>query len=247
MAVRATAQWSLTYGLMLLGLKQAARHGNLDAQLLVDPAYLADPYPHYERLRESYPLAEGLRASATVHHDVCTRVLRGDDFGMPRPLELLPAPARAALKLVGAPALGPLEPPSMLGVDPPEHTRYRKLVSRVFTAKAVAALRERTTLIADELLDQLDGSAAHPTDLIADYASLLPVTVISEILGVPVCMREQILRWGDGAAAALDLGLSWAQFRRTNADLIALRDWFTGHVARLRAAPGEDLLSQLVA
>jgi hypothetical protein len=83
--------------------------------------------------------------------------------------------------------------------------------------------------------------------VISCYASLLPVTVISEILGVPVSMREQILRWGDGGAAALDLGLSWTRFRRTNADLIALRDWFTGHVARLRTAPGEDLLSQLVA
>jgi len=102
----------------------------------------------------------------------------------------------------------------------------------------VAALRERTAIVADELLDQLaSGDRGEPVDLVAGYASLLPVTVISEILGVPVSMREQFLHWGDGAAASLDLGLSWSRFQRSEADLDALHEWFLGHFARLRANP----------
>jgi cytochrome P450 len=249
MTARVMARWAATHGLMRLALNRGARQGNLDARLMVDPAYRADPFPYYEQLRETYPLVKGGLAWASVHHDVCTEVLRSEDFGVARPDLILPPPARAVLKVIGTrTSAGPIDPPSMLAVDPPDHTRYRKLVSRVFTAKAVAGLRERTAIVADELLDELaSGDRGEPVDLVAGYASLLPVTVISEILGVPVTMREQFLQWGDGAAASLDLGLPWSHFQRSEADLDALHEWFLGHFARLRATPGEDILSQLVA
>jgi cytochrome P450 len=249
MSVRLMGAWAITHGLLRLALYRGARRGNLDARLMVDPAVLADPFPAYERLRESYPLVRGQLSWASVHHDVCTTVLRGEDFGVARPDLLLPPPVHALLEILGnRDAPDPIDPPSMLAVDPPDHTRYRKLVSRVFTARAVVALRERTTQIADDLLDQLAAAQpGEPVDLVARYASLLPVTVISEILGVPVDMRERFLAWGDGAAASLDIGLSWSRFRRSEADLAALHTWFQGHFARLRAHPGEDLLSQLVA
>jgi len=130
-----------------------------------------------------------------------------DDFGVTHPTQVVPAPARAALALAGPPRNpGPIEPPSMLAVDAPDHPRYRKLVSRAFTARRVAALRERTTEVAQELLDDMDRAArdgdGHSVDLVAHYASLLPVTVISEMLGVPTSMREQFLSWGDGAATS---------------------------------------------
>ena len=106
--------------------------------------------------------------------------------------------------------LNPAEPPSMLAVDPPDHTRYRTLVTRAFSARAVAALRGRVEEIAEELLDAMATRAASTgsVDLVADYASLLPATVIAEMLGAPVAMREQFLQWGAGAAIALDPGLT---------------------------------------
>jgi cytochrome P450 len=249
MPVRLMGAWAITHGLLRLALYRGARRGNLDARLMVDPVVLADPFPVYERLRASYPLVRGQLSWASVHHDVCTTVLRGEDFGVPRPDLLLPRPVHALHRVLGTrDVAGPIDPPSMLAVDPPDHTRYRKLVSRVFTARAVAALRERTTQIADELLDQLAaGGRDEPVDLVARYASLLPVTVISEILGVPVKMRERFLDWGDGAAASLDIGLSWSRFQRSEADINALHAWLQGHLGRLRAHPGDDLLSQLVA
>ena len=208
-----TLRWGATHGLMRAAIRRQVRAGNPDARLLLDPVMQADPFPHYETLRSSYPFAPGAFARLTVHHDVSTAVLRSDDFGVTHPTQVVPAPARAALALAGPPRNpGPIEPPSMLAVDAPDHPRYRKLVSRAFTARRVAALRERTTEVAQELLDDMDRAArdgdGHTVDLVAHYASLLPVTVISEMLGVPTSMREQFLSWGDGAATSLDMGLT---------------------------------------
>src|SRR6478609_11971748 len=139
---------------------------------------------------------------------------------------------------------GPLTPPSLLVTEPPDHTRYRKLVSRVFSVRAVERLRGRTQQIATELLDQIDPTG--PVDLVATYCSLLPVTVIAEILGVPERDREKVLRFGAAAAPSLDLGLSWREFRRVEAALREFDHWLGHHLDSLRRKPGDDLLSQLV-
>jgi len=78
------------------------------------------------------------------------------------------------------------------------------------------------------------------------YASLLPVTVISEMLGVPVAMREQFLAWGDAATPSLDIGVDWPTHRSVERNLAELDAWFRGHLQDLRRSPGEDLLSSLV-
>ncbi|WP_240619646.1 cytochrome P450 [Blastococcus sp. TF02-8] len=250
MTVRSAIRWAATHGAMRLAIRARARQGNPDAEVLADPAVREDPYEHYERLRTAAPFAGGAFARVSVHHDVCTDVLRSDDFGVigGARADGLPPVLRTALRVAGPrPSIGPIDPPSMLAVDPPEHTRYRRLVSRAFTARAVAHLRERTAQIAAELLDDLESDAAsgQPVDLVARYASLLPVTVISEMLGVPVSMREQFLAWGDGATPSLDMGLPWSTHRSVERNLAELDAWFRGHLRRLRQEPGEDLLSQL--
>ena len=141
--------------------------------------------------------------------------------------------------------LGPLNPPSLLVTEPPDHTRYRKLVSRVFSVRAVERLRGRTQQIATDLLDRIDPT--RQVDLVATYCSLLPVTVIAEILGVPEPDREKVLRFGAAAAPSLDLGLSWREFRRVESALREFDDWLGHHLDSLRRQPGDDLLSQLVA
>jgi cytochrome P450 len=129
--------------------------------------------------------------------------------------------------------------------EPPDHTRYRKLVSRVFTARAVESLRGRTQQIATELLDQIDPRS--PVDLVEAYCNLLPVTVIAEILGVPERDRDKVLRMGAAAAPSLDLGLSWTTFRHVESALREFDVWLRQHLEGLRRHPGNDLLSQLVA
>jgi cytochrome P450 len=250
--VRSAVRWAATHGAMRVAIRARARAGNPDARVMVDPALRADPYACYERLRTAAPFADGALARVSVHHDVCTDVLRSEDFGQigAHRTDRLPAALRLALWLAGdRPGVSPIDPPSMVAVDPPEHTRYRRLVSRAFSARAVAALRERTRQIADELLDDLEReAAAHggQVDLAARYASLLPVTVISEMLGVPVARREQFLAWGDRAAPVLDLGLDWATHRDVEHALAELDTWWREHLRRLRRDPGPDLLSSLV-
>ncbi|GAA4922332.1 hypothetical protein EV188_103590 [Actinomycetospora succinea] len=250
-SVGTTLRWGATHGLMRAAIRRQVRASNPDARLLLDPAMQADPFPHYETLRASYPFAPGAFARLTVHHDVATAVLRSDDFGVTHPTEVVPAPAKAALALAGPPRNpGPIEPPSMLAVDAPDHARYRKLVSRAFTAKRVAALRERTGEVAQDLLDEMDRAARQRGDLTVDlverYASLLPVTVISEMLGVPTSMRDQFLAWGDGAATSLDMGLTRGAHASMERNLAALNDWMREHLRRLRREPGDDLLSSIV-
>ncbi|MGY1679300.1 cytochrome P450 [Geodermatophilus sp. SYSU D01176] len=248
---RSAVRWATTHGAMRVAIRARARAGNPDARVMTDPALRADPYPHYERLRTAAPFTDGALARISVHHDVCTDVLRSEDFGQigAYRTERLPAALRLALRLAGPrPGVSPIDPPSMVAVDPPDHTRYRRLVSRAFSARAVAGLRERTRQIADELLDGLEReAAAHGgrVDLVARYASLLPVTVISEVLGVPVAMREQFLAWGDRAAPVLDMGLDWSTHRDVERTLGELDAWWRGHLEQLRREPGADLLSTL--
>ncbi|HEY0126015.1 MAG TPA: cytochrome P450 [Blastococcus sp.] len=250
--VRSAVRWAATQGAMRVAIRARARAGNLDAQFLSDQALREDPYRHYERLRTTAPFVRGALARVSVHHDVCTDVLRSEDFGQigAHRTDGLPSVLRLASRLAGdRPSVSPIDPPSMVAVDPPEHTRYRRLVSRAFSARAVAGLRERTRQIADELLDGLEReAAAHggQADLVARYASLLPVTVISEMLGVPRAMRQQFLAWGDRAAPILDIGLGWSTHRDVERSLADLDAWWRRHLQQLRRNPGPDLLSSLV-
>ncbi|WP_445185830.1 cytochrome P450 [Pseudonocardia sp. Cha107L01] len=242
-----TARWALTHGLIRLVMRRETRKGNLNTRFLTDRAVQLDPYPHYEQLRTDGPFSSGLAGKLTVHHAVGTEVLRAEDFGTasfggaPRPIRrLLSASAAGAARSV-------VEPPSMLAVDPPDHSRYRKLVTRAFTAKAVKALRVRTEEVAVELLDDIDRRGVRePVDLVRLYASQLPVIVICEILGAPTSMKDEFLAWGDGAAASLDPGMSRQQYLEAQRGIDALLDWMRGHFETLRRNPGEDILSELV-
>ena len=243
--MRQLFRWGVRHGLIRWSSARGARAGEVSAALMVDPAYAQDPFPHYETIRAQGPLYNNGFALSTVSHAVTTTVLRSPDFGViggfsgnvPRWLLLAQAAG-------GRGPLGPVEPPSMLAVDQPDHTRYRKLVSRAFTARAVAALRSRTEEIADELLTGLE--RRRDVDLMTEYASLLPATVIAEMLGAPVAMSRQFLAWGAEAARSLDAGLSLSEFRRSERGLRALQRWMEGHFAHLRAHPGDDILSTLV-
>jgi cytochrome P450 len=141
--------------------------------------------------------------------------------------------------------LHPLRPPSLLAVEPPEHTRYRKTVSSVFTSRAVAALRERVEQTARTLLDQLSREPG-VVDIIERYCSQLPVAIISDILGVPERDRPHILEFGELAAPSLDFGLTWSQHVRVQRGITGFTLWLAEHLEQLRRAPGDDLMSQLI-
>lgn len=251
MALRRRIRWVARHGLVRRAVHRQMRAGDLGSQLMIDPAAREDPFPYYDRLREQGRIVSSELALITAHHEVCLAVLRSPDFGQLH-YDRLPGALRLAIKIGGRAVLGPIEPPSMLVADPPEHTRYRKLVTRAFNARAVAAMRSRVEDIAEELLDEIarstpeTGPGESTVDLVERYASLLPATVIAEMLGAPVRMRRQFLDWGAGASLSLDVGLSYRDFSRSEHDLAALHRWMLDHFAEIRRAPRDDFLSALV-
>ncbi|GAA2041240.1 cytochrome P450 [Terrabacter terrae] len=244
---RAALRWSLGHALPRTMLRRAAKQGDLHGRMFVatqsgDRAALE---PVLDQLRAHAPFYRGRFASVTADHATVRAVLSSPDAGARRlPTDGGSTFARLQVWAMQDAPLGPLTPPSLLVTEPPDHTRYRKLVSRVFTARAVERLRTRTEQIATELLDQID--PRRPVDLVEAYCSLLPVTVIAEILGVPARDREKVLRMGAAAAPSLDLGLSWTTFRHVESALREFDEWLGQHLEDLRRHPGDDLLSQLV-
>ncbi|MBB5828887.1 cytochrome P450 [Micromonospora carbonacea] len=240
-------RWVDRHGLARLGISAAARRGDAQARLFFDPAIRADPYPFYREVREAGALVRGRLMWSTTRHDAVVAVLRGEAFSSDP--GSLPAPGPlAVLRRLGRRGrpIGPADPPSMLVVDPPAHTRYRRLVAKVFTPRAIEGLRPRIERHAAALLDGLAPDAAGAVEVVGRYASLLPLTVIAEILGVPQHLRQRFLAWGEAATPTLDLGLTLREYRAAEAAIGQLNGWLRGHFARLRADPGDDLLSRLV-
>jgi cytochrome P450 len=244
---RAAVRWALGHALPRTLLHRAAKQGDLHGRMFVATQSddLAALEPVLDELRAHGAFYRGKYAAVSADN-AAVRALLSDPAVASG---LVPANGGGRLSRLQAwsmqdAPLGPLTPPSLLVTEPPDHTRYRKLVSRVFSVRAVERLRDRTQEIATGLLDQIDPSRT--TDLVARYCSLLPVTVIAEILGVPEDERERVLRFGAAAAPSLDLGLFWRDFRRVESALREFDRWLGDHLDNLRRRPGEDLLSQLL-
>jgi cytochrome P450 len=245
---RTVARWAARHALPAVLLQTSARAGDPVGRLLRDPAAREDPHPLHEELRARGPLVPSALGPVTTSHAVATEVLRSEEFGVGFDWSSAPRPLRWALDFGDEPdTTGVAEPPSMLVVDPPDHTRYRRLVGRAFTPRAVAALEPRVQQLAEELLDRLAREArGGPVDLVAGYAAPLPVLVIADLLGVPTDRMADFLRWGAAAAATLDPGLPFRRFLAGDRALRELHAFLRDHFSRLRRDPGEDLVSRLV-
>ena len=128
----------------------------------------------------------------------------------------------------------------MLNADPPVHSRLRSLVSQAFTARRVEALRPRITAIAQRLLDALPASGS--VDLLEAFAFPLPITVIAELLGVPLEDQHLFREW-----TTILLAPRGNQLEPLRKTAIQLQQYFQGFLARRRAEPRDDLTSALLA
>ncbi|MFR9749766.1 cytochrome P450 family protein [Nocardia sp. 004] len=126
----------------------------------------------------------------------------------------------------------------MLASDPPDHTRLRKLVSKVFTSRRVAVLRPRIEEIATELADSL--AEQDEADLIREFAQPLPVTVICELLGVPFTDREAFQAWTKVLVS------DWVENDQRDRASAEMTEYLQDLLAEKRTHPSDDLLSGLV-
>ena len=135
----------------------------------------------------------------------------------------------------------------LLGVDPPNHSRLRRLVSQSFTPRFVEGLRLRVQQIADGLVDEIEARAAasgeRRFDLIEAFAFPLPLTVIAEMLGIPVGMRERFRVWSHAAVA---FNPAEPGDPGQNDLLFEFVEYLRGLIAKKREAPADDLVSGLV-
>jgi cytochrome P450 RapN len=199
------------------------------------PAEALDLDPAYTRLRaEQAPIRVrmpyGGEAWLAIRHEDVRTVLADPRF------------SRAATVGKDVPRTQPLiqHDPSILGMDPPEHSRLRRLVAKAFTARHVDRLRPRVQEIIDELVDAMVAGGP-PADLAESLAWPLPITVICELLGVPYADRKDFRAWTDLMLAVGDVDRSHIEDAQ-----VSLRRYLADLVAERRATPTDDLLGQLV-
>lgn len=194
-----------------------------------------DPSPLLDRMRAERPVGRVRLPSGDLAWLVT-------GYADNRRLLADPVFSRAAAAAVGAPRLRriPLEAGSITGMDPPEHTRLRRLVARAFTMRTVERMRAGIEEIACGLLDELV-AAGPPAELVTGFARPLAITVICALLGVPAPEHARFTAWTE---AYLGAGEHTAEEMTAAAD--ALRGYLSGLVADKRRAPGDDLLSALV-
>ncbi|GII20999.1 cytochrome P450 [Planosporangium mesophilum] len=204
--------------------------------MLADPALRADPYPLLAQLREASPLSlmDGALVVTGRHRDLAA-ILRHQNASSERQRSMV------------APSGVPTGALSFLSLDPPDHTRLRRLVSSAFTPRVIAALRPRVTEVVDALFARVAEQGR--MDVVDDLAYPLPVQIISEMLGVPREDDEQFRVWSGLLARALDPQFADPDPQRM-AGAETARDEFDRYFSRLiaqrRAHPREDLLSLLV-
>src|SRR4051794_37442244 len=243
---RTLARYAVRHGLAAVFLERAKRQGDPVGRLLRDRAVTEQPHALYEESRGRGPLSSGALGPVTASHAVASEVLRSEAFGVGWDRSAAPRWVQWALRHGDElDATGVVDPPSMLVVNPPEHTRFRRLVSRAFTPRAIAAFEPAVQRTADTLLDDL-ATRTGEVDLVEAYAAQLPVLVIAELLGVPVERKADFLYGGEAAAAPLAPGLPYRRYLAAERALRALHAFLREHFARLRRDPGEDLVSQLV-
>jgi cytochrome P450 len=213
------------------------------------PAFVADPYPAYARLREEAPVSYFAPTDQWLvsrHADV-EALLRDRRLGrsflhVATPEEFGREPDPEHLEPFWRVVRG-----GMLDVEPPDHTRLRRLVSKAFTPRMVAQLQPMVIRTAERLVgDLLDaGSDGSPVDLLSIVAEPLPVTVIAEMLGIPQADRHLLRPWSADICGMYELNPS-----REAADLavkacIEFGDYLRDVAKSRRATPGDDLISAL--
>ncbi|QKZ19840.1 cytochrome P450 [Streptomyces chartreusis] len=212
-----------------------------------DPAFLADPYPAYAELRARGRVHyyEPTDQWLVPHHADVSALLRErrlgrtyqhrfthEDFG-----RTAPPPEHEPFHV--------LNDHGMLDLEPPDHTRIRRLVSKAFTPRTVEQLKPYVRRLAGELVAGL--VEAGGGDLLTDVAEPLPVAVIAEMLGIPESDRGQLRPWSADICGMYELSPSPETAEKAVRASVEFSDYLLELIAARRKEPGEDLISGLIA
>jgi hypothetical protein len=217
--------------------------------LLKSPEFAQNPYPIYDQLRSADPVRWTELWGCwllTTYEDVVAVLQDHQRFSSRGRVtnvlqrELQPSVLAEAHPLIDHYSKG------LINVDPPDHTRMRRLAQKTFLPCTLERLRPRVEEIVNDLIDEFEPTGK--MDVVRDFAYPLPITVIAELLGVPAADRDNLKHWS-GAI------LEFQAVPRTDAEvvlrsqkaLLELRDYFRGVFAQRRRKPEQDLISELLA
>jgi cytochrome P450 len=245
--IKARTHWLLGYGLARGVLKRLAHRGDPFARLLVDSNRPQDAYLLVEQIRRRGRISAGFSNTwVTADAKIVRDVLRDDRFRTIKPSDR--SPFRVIRWLVARTdpdMMNPVEPPSLLVVDPPEHARLRRLVSRAFTPRAIDGLEHRIVDITNAALDDLDGQTH--CDLITAFAARIPIEVIAEMLAVPREEIPQLHAFADPAAKLLTTTApAWDDFRTATTALREFETYIAAHIERLRRSGADNSILSAV-
>ncbi|WP_147104290.1 cytochrome P450 [Tateyamaria sp. syn59] len=203
-----------------------------------DPAFVQDPYTFYDRARAEGPVTywQDYGMHAAFDHATVHALLRDRRLGRAVPGRGAAAPHLADFDAV--------ERYSLLELEPPEHTRLRRLVLHAFTSRRIAGLEGDIRAICAELLA---GLPEGPFDLIPTYCQLVPVRVIARLLGVPEEMGPDLLRWSAAMVAMYQAGRDRVIEEAANAAAGEFSAFLSGYIEERRGDPRDDLITELIA
>ncbi|MFM8993077.1 MAG: cytochrome P450 [Actinomycetota bacterium] len=212
-----------------------------------DPAFRANPHPFYDALREQDPvhLAPGGLVVLTRYDDVAS-VLRSNDFSSDVEKSAKPVddPIRTRMRERRRDSSK-----SILNLDPPDHTRLRRLVSKSFTPSAIEQLRPLVQRFVDDALDDVerrmrDGGSL---ELIDDLAFPVPFLVISAMLGMPIDRAEELRQWSQVITRTLEPTVALTDLDEADVAFAGLLPFLDEVIAQRRRNLGDDMLSSLLA
>lgn len=210
------------------------------------PEVHADPYPTYHRLRSLEPIHRSFLGAwiLTRYADV-KAVLRDPRFSVDKLAGHLKDKSSYLKQQRDLNTVALFTSKWLIFLEPPDHTRLRKLVSKAFSPGVVERLRPYIQDIVDELIDKVQDKRG--MDIISDLASPLPVTVIAKMLGVPAEDRSALHQWSNDLSRILDPLLPLETYEHLNQVVVEFTEYFRGLFAERRKSPKEDLISALIA
>jgi cytochrome P450 len=206
---------------------------------LSTPPFPHDPYPLYAELRDLAPVYRsdsGMWFASS--YEAAATVLRSPAFGQGQGARMISQDPRYGDSAVLL-ALGQM----ITFIDPPDHTRLRRLVSRVFSPRVIDRLRDYVTQVVDELLEPMVRQGGG--DLVTGFADHIPVTVVCHLLGVPPSDHAQCRTWSEEVGLSVEPGVSDEQLKRADRAQLEYDAYFRALAAEKRAHPADDVMTLL--
>ena len=211
-----------------------------------EPQFYGDPYRAYHAIRGKLPVFKWEQYGywCFARHDDVNALLRDRRFGR----QILHVASREELGWPETPRhLKPFyafERHSLLELEPPVHTRLRALVTRSFLSRQVERLRPALASLSNGLIDGFETKGE--VDLLAEFATPIPVIVICDLLGVPNEMAQQLLAWSHDMVAMYQARRDGAVEDAAVKATLAFSDFMRGYIKERRKSPRDDLLSELI-